>query len=620
MPSGLTGDFDVVLQISNATLDRLAAAMHQNGFADPDMPSLPHTSYFRIGDTKSLEKERGSVAAQIGTPHIVLIDGATDRFWAETAFRAQYRADPGSVALADVINGTIRAMYRIHQIDPDCPGWKDIADDYIWLRVVQSSVSFDGAAYSQSDELVLAAIVNQAEINQRITKHLAALLAGPFTPKPHRVGRRFKRVRTLSTGPARGSSAVVVPLGLGDEIPEGNLASVTRLLVGQHDFALAVSRDFIMRRATSQLSSMPGVQRDIHVHGDAGLGGGLELDYHIGLDSPTATWLGAGPFGLPMGVIKIGISGTGWATKLYRSGVYDVGGRVDLKDLRMSFTADQLLAVKFHAIGGSFSVEALGDPLVAVSYNGPYASDVRPAAEKTISAEFRSRVASSLAAAQTELNTLAAPEKKAAFIGMLRSTDATADAQFTHAEFLPDGLVISGSISLRHRHAPHVSFTKTPGGDGFDAIESWIPGGRIDAFEWTWQWFTNPIEPPRGKPGAETNHDSFLLRRHRRSRSRFGLAQGTQMPLPGLDGQGRVCLTIKGTHVDHVTGAWVPVVSVMECAQFGFQFRMPIEMGPYVRVCDPLKATARRVAQELGTLHVGTPPMSTKLRTLSSFI
>jgi hypothetical protein len=71
--------------------------------------------------------ERGSVAAQVGTPHISLIDGATDRFWVEMSFRARYRADPGSPPLADVINGTIRARYRIEPIDPTCRGWAGIA-------------------------------------------------------------------------------------------------------------------------------------------------------------------------------------------------------------------------------------------------------------------------------------------------------------------------------------------------------------------------------------------------------------------------------------------------------------------------------------------------------------
>jgi hypothetical protein len=49
MANNLTGDFDFVVEVSDATLDRLAATMHQNGFSSPATPSPPHLAYFRIG-------------------------------------------------------------------------------------------------------------------------------------------------------------------------------------------------------------------------------------------------------------------------------------------------------------------------------------------------------------------------------------------------------------------------------------------------------------------------------------------------------------------------------------------------------------------------------------------
>ena len=103
MPNALTGDFEAVLEVSGGTLDRLVASMHQNAFVDAAKPSLPHVAYFRIGDDH-VDGERGSVAAQIGVPHVVLIHGATDRFRLEIGLRARYRADPGSIPLADIIH------------------------------------------------------------------------------------------------------------------------------------------------------------------------------------------------------------------------------------------------------------------------------------------------------------------------------------------------------------------------------------------------------------------------------------------------------------------------------------------------------------------------------------
>jgi hypothetical protein len=142
-----------------------------------------------------------------------------------------------------------------------------------------------------------------------------------------------------------------------------------------------------------------------------------------------------------------------------------------------------------------------------------------------------------------------------------------------------------------------------PSGDGFDAIESWIPGGRIDRFSRTWKWFTNPIEHPPGPPGASTQEDTFVLGRPAESRSRFGLALARDKPLPGLDGHGKLCLAVSGVQVDPFTGILVPVTSTVECTQFGYEFKLPYEVGPYLRVCDPLR-TAEGRAPEIGLLRV----------------
>src|SRR5882672_6500233 len=126
MSNTLTGDFDAVLQISGGTLRRVIAGLHQNAFGDPRKPSTPHVVYFRLQSDPGLQAEHGSVAAQIGVPYLHLIDGATGRFRVEMGIRAQYRADPGSAPLADIIHGTVWADYQIQDIDPDCWGWQKL--------------------------------------------------------------------------------------------------------------------------------------------------------------------------------------------------------------------------------------------------------------------------------------------------------------------------------------------------------------------------------------------------------------------------------------------------------------------------------------------------------------
>ena len=606
MPNGLTGDFDVVLEVSDTTVARLAAAMHQNGFADPNRPSLPHVVWARLEASPALGPEHGSVAAQIGAPRVVLLDGATDRVAVEIGIRARFRADPGSPRFADVFRGMLRATYRIVDVDASCAGYRDAADDYLWLRVMHNSVSFDGVAYTESSALVLTPIDDQPDLPQRIGRRLAALLAGPFAPRPHRIGRRFKRIRSLSTGTRSG---VAIPLGVGTDVPAGNLASVSSLFLSGHDFAVAVGADYLLDRVRPPLDQVAGTQRDLHISGDAGFGGGLEIDYHVRVDTADAQWIGGAGFGIPMGLARITVTGHGWATRLYRSGVYNIGS-VDITELDTSFTAEQYVTVHFYPVGEYLALALAGDPAVTVEYHGPFAGEVKAGARKHISQHSQSTIGPVLAAAQAAVNEFAAPEKKAALLEMLATVDAAPGARFDSAEFDRDGIVLRGTVRLANRHPARASFAMAPTRDGFDAIESWIPGGRVDSLEWTWHWFTNPVQPPPGPSGATVRHDSFLLRRPHRSRSKYGLALGVESPLPGLDGMGRVCLRITGVQVDPVTGTWVPVQSTLVCTQFGYQFRLPVEVGPYLRLCDPLRAIDGRPAPEVGLLRVASESAS----------
>ena len=576
--NGLTGDFDFVVEVSDATLDRLAATMHQNGFSDPAKPSLPHLAYFRV---EGFDGERGSVAAQVGVPHVVLIDGATDRFAVRDGFSCPLSRGSGSARLADVIHGTIRAVYRFEDIDPTCAGWSGIAEDYVWLRLVDGSVTFDGTAYFDSLVAHTVSPGDAQRIKQHITTYLAGLLAGQFQPAtPHPIGRqrRFRRFRTLSHGSALGSSGVAIASGSEDSTPPGDLASLTTLFLDGHDLALAVSRDSIMRAVQSQLDPLIGLQRDFHIHGDAGVYGGWRST-----TTPDSTPSpGSGSVRRPScptsGIIRITAAGSGWASRLYRSGVYNIGSG-SASELAMGVSVEQFLMLYFDPIAQGLSVSAMGAPTVSVNYHGPFAGDIIPEASATIGAQVQSVLGPVLSHAADRSEHV----RRARHDGRPRRC-AVVDrcgnrCPVRRRRLQSEGLVLRGTIRLNSpRHAPEVSFAKTPAGDGFDAIESWIPGGRVDGFSTrAWRFFTNPIEVPPGPPGTASESDSYQLRRRYGVRTRFGLPISPDQPLPGLDGQGRVCLTINGVQVDSVSGALVPVQSVIDCTDFGYEFEMPVK-------------------------------------------
>ena len=108
------------------------------------LPSFPHSVRMRIGDDHAFEGVRGVAHAQVSVPRVELIHGATDRFILEVGVRAWYRPDPGTEPLPAFIHGTVRAEYRMQDIDPSCPGWSRKAADFLWIRVVRDSVTLSG--------------------------------------------------------------------------------------------------------------------------------------------------------------------------------------------------------------------------------------------------------------------------------------------------------------------------------------------------------------------------------------------------------------------------------------------------------------------------------------------
>ena len=144
MPNPLTGDFEAVLQVSGRTINRLLASMHQNAFEKPKLPSFPHSVRMRIGDDHAYEGVRGLAHAQVSVPRIELIHGATDRFMLRSACGPGIGRIPAPSRWPTFINGTVRAEYRMQDIDPSCLGWSKNAADFLWIRVVRDSVTISG--------------------------------------------------------------------------------------------------------------------------------------------------------------------------------------------------------------------------------------------------------------------------------------------------------------------------------------------------------------------------------------------------------------------------------------------------------------------------------------------
>src|SRR6478609_4639857 len=104
MSNGLTGQFDAVLEVSAASIQRLLMILHRNDHTNPTVPTLPHRVQLRLDDPAT----PGYVAAQVGVPVLSLHDGSTDTFHLRVGIRAEFLADEGAPdPLPQFINGTI---------------------------------------------------------------------------------------------------------------------------------------------------------------------------------------------------------------------------------------------------------------------------------------------------------------------------------------------------------------------------------------------------------------------------------------------------------------------------------------------------------------------------------
>jgi hypothetical protein len=597
MPNPLTGDFEAVLQVSGSTINRLLASLHQNAFENPKLPSFPHSVRMRIGDDHAYQGVRGVVHAQIAVPRVELIHGVSDRFMLEVGVRAWYRPDPGTEPMPAFIHGTVRAEYRVQTIDPSCLGWSRKAADFLWIRVVRDSVRFQGTAENDGgiiDLAVMGAASDPAADIAKITQQAARLLARRFEATPHPVSKRFRRGLLRSLNAPIGGSAVALPIGLSGD-PAGDINSINNLLLDGRDLAVGINRDYIMSLTAQFQNAIRSFHQTIGIHISTGEWNPIpdfDTVYRVGVHPPTVEWEPHGSYTL----FKLNVSGWAKTDSIGADATFDITQNITLDfnggDGRLHLTP-WTPGVHVHASG-------LGAPWVA--------DVVRDQVLKAVPPIVRAACDN----AQSNLDSVT--QQTGDLANQLKTLDDQAGVRLDSAEFVIDGMVLRGTIALAPRRGVVVKQEKTAAGDAHSALESWIPGGRIDRFEWSWTWAGS------GDPGSATQHDRFLLRRPRGSMSRWGVGIGLRSLLPGLDGSGRVCLRIIGAQVDPVTGQLVTVISTKRCTRFGFELPAVVTKGdrlflrdmpelsqevPFPQLSDlPLVAPRRGEASIANTLLV----------------
>ena len=487
MANNLTGDFEAVVQVSVRQINGLLATLHQNGASDDAPLKLLHSVAMRVGDVRKkppdvvvfgdwvLEYQmaresgglnsarrhlieyappgaaklieagfdklgeleiaedppaivRGAARMQISSLTLSLSAGSTSEVTVHAWVRAHYTADPGTTDLPQPIHGEVQARFEV-RLGPIRSGTQQLL---IQPSAQDSKIQFlaaSGTGLNTADVATISAQVRKA-VRESFTLLPVDLPADfPFT--------QFK---ALGYGPGQ---ALALPIKLsGAGPPAGNIQSVTDWFIGSSGFAFAVSKQHVGSLLQTFLGSLT--------------------------TAPSFKVLGITI------TLSFSIAPLQWA-----DGTITISGRVEFHNPGPNqwITFSQALTLELDEGTQRVALKPVGEPAVDESFFISHSTAVNAvkAARDTAVSAGAAPINGALGDARTRLN------------NALRSFDPSASARFTMVEITPDGVIVRGDIgSTTARHAPIIAIAETEHGQAFTALQSWIPGGRIERLTWSW--------------------------------------------------------------------------------------------------------------------------------------
>ena len=532
MANFLTGDYDAVFQISVRKINALLATMHQNRIDPAASPTFPHRTVIPIVDsppwagpfvnwvgnvaklaqvsglsaekvmptyyTRSLPavselyqkawSDLGSVRlpdptsggisgtafAQISTPTILLRTGTTSQIILQVDVRARFYPDSGTAALPEPIHGQVHAVYKARTKTVN--GRKVVHVD---PPASDADVNFYAASGTGLSAADVTAIVGQ--IRKVLHKH--------FVPDDVDLPDDFPISEFIALGGA--GETVALPVQLAGSTATGSVNSITNDLLGGKDFALAVSKDYVNAAFAKIIQGMKdyAARLTFNVSGTFG-----STVYHASVNYMTLT---------------------------LKAGSMDISGKIDLTTKSVLpngyITFTQTVVLDVDAATGVVSLKPTGDPVVDESWWLSHKTAVDSVKNGRDSALAQNAIGATFNDVRNKLS------------AGLQKFDKYADAQYLLGEITPDGLTVRGKIRASDRLDPIVTFSETDSGNTLTAFESWIPGGTIESFSWTWPegaaWFS--------KIGAASDAHRFTVPVTAGMRSAF-----------------HICLRIDGTRVN----------------------------------------------------------------------
>jgi peroxiredoxin len=588
MANNLTGDFDAVFQIRVRRINGILATMHQSKINPNASPTFEHSSSIRLGDLPKVmqpdtlhfaqwfggvvrdlrdtgvsasdarlllsEKAppgvstvlkkgwrdldiarvepvaggavRGFADVQLSAPKISLSAGTAAEATIHVWVRAHYT---GSTAMPEPIHGEVRATYTIK---PKTLGAHKVLS--VQVSSHDNQIQFiprAGSGLSAAEADVISAQVRQALRNQ---------FAVDDVPLPD--GFPFAAFTALGSDGDPGQ-ALALPLQISGAAAAGNINSVTNNLLGGFEFAIAVSKEYVTTKFAPTLDKLRQIQKSFDV---------------------------STPWPLPDPTYYLSVTG---ADLQFKNGSIDLVINAKAITHYIGFPNYDPIGVTQRLtlvlMGQSVILQASDSDLTITGITGLYSGTANSRAKTQIIDERNK----ALPAAQATL-TQVFQDILNQLNEALAKFDRFASASYKAVEINPDGIILRGAVApsgAGWRLSPVVDFVETTTADGpaYTAFGSWIPGGRIEMYRWTWPAGGSVGAIVAMKIGKHPDEDRFVL-----------------LTPPDVAATGRICLRIEGSRT-LPDGSEEQVTGGETCKPWWSE---PILVAPYgsLDVLDPI--------------------------------
>jgi peroxiredoxin len=581
MANDLTGDFDVVAEITVLAADRVLAAMHR-------CERLLHSISIRVDDTPPRQFPPRSVITGVldGLGEVVAnqrqIRNPTQLGGTLVATDARYVGsdiliNSGEAVIVPITPSNLKGVAQL-QLDPPTIQVPDASGKNLVLQMGVRGRYFPDpntspAAQFVRGQLIISAPVSQvasqtgnlnvihvdvsgpnvdvsfnplfssptlgaedlAGINQLVRNALKTGFLPSNTTLPDPI--RFLQFKTMIGTP----SVVGVLLNLGGL--KGNPATVSNLFLGSgDDYGVAISSDFVLQQFKQQLTfQVPSISF---------------LSYHVTINPPTIE--------LQSGQIVLKVSGHAHSTPLPDFD-FTISQAFVLKLASSSvvgpFDTAELVA------SGDFSVDVSGLSFlfdwVADDFIGWFLGPLRSQRDSQLQAhqqDVRDMFSVNKILGKFLQSLLNQPQTQA---GAPPQQDVNIALSYRSVEIRPSGIVLHGSLGVTAWPAPHLEYqtipvnttgpggndnTTLPHGPDYTALKTWIPGGAITQYEWSYRGQSQPFV---------TDVNRFVLQGRG-----IVVSEPAELAFSGvvsgvLSGYEPLCLTVKGTRLS----SWGLVVS-----------------------------------------------------------